>query len=223
MHHYRELEQSPEKETARFLAIWRQIGERFKDAPQEVAFEIYNEPSASLTPEKWNQLFPQVLAAIRKTNPHRTVIIGPAGWNAIGNLDKLRLPESDKDIIVTVHYYEPFHFTHQGASWAGSESKSWVGTKWTNSKEEQSTIEHDFDIASNWGKSEHRPIYLGEFGSIDQADMKSRELWTTAVRNEANDRNFSSAYWEFCASFGAYDAVKKVWQLPLLRALIGSR
>ena len=223
MHHYNELEQSPDKETARFIAMWHQIAERFKDAPDDVSFEIYNEPSASLNSDKWNALFPQVLKEIRQSNAHRIVVIGPVEWNSIRNLSKLTLPANDHDLLVTVHYYEPFHFTHQGASWAGPESKTWLGTKWTDSKEERGNIIRDFDVASKWADSERRPIYLGEFGSINEGDMASREKWTKAVREEANRRHFSTAYWEFCASFGAYDATKKEWRQPLLDALIGNK
>ena len=57
----------------------------------------------------------EALGIIRQTNPHRTVIVGPASWNSIAALPKLELPPDDHDIIVTVHYYSPFPFTHQGA------------------------------------------------------------------------------------------------------------
>ena len=45
------------------------------------------------------------------------MVVGPPMWNGIGYLDKLELPEADRNIVVTVHYYEPFPFTHQGAPW----------------------------------------------------------------------------------------------------------
>ncbi|HBI42357.1 MAG TPA: endoglucanase, partial [Planctomycetales bacterium] len=76
-----------------------------------------NEPHNKLTEAKWNEVIPPVLAEVRKTNPTRPVIVGPAMWNGIGSLRKLKLPD-DPNLIVTVHYYSPFEFTHQGAEFA---------------------------------------------------------------------------------------------------------
>ena len=53
---------------------------------------------------------------MRKSNPVREVIVGPTTWNNVNDLDRLQLPESDRHLIVTVHYYNPFQFTHQGSS-----------------------------------------------------------------------------------------------------------
>jgi endoglucanase len=78
----------------------------------------------------------------------------------------------------------------------------------------------DFNKARDWGLANKRKIYLGEFGAYEQADMPSRALWTRAVREEANKQNFSTAYWEFCSGFGAYDPVLKSWRQPILKALI---
>ena len=37
------------------------------------------------------------------------------------------LPSKDDNLIVTVHCYDPFYFTHQGASWAGPDVKPLAG------------------------------------------------------------------------------------------------
>ena len=219
MHHYEEMEESSEPQKERFLAMWRQIAEHFKTRPAQVAFEIYNEPCKSLDATKWNALMRQTLAQIRTTNPHRIVVVGPIGWNNLHQLKTLELPDSDRDLLVTIHYYEPFHFTHQGASWVGKESDEWLGTKWSASQAEQEAIAKDFDETAQWGKENDRPVYLGEFGSFSKADMDSRALWTDAVQTQARVRGFSTAYWEFCSGFGAYDAAKEQWRAPLLNAL----
>ena len=63
-----------------------------------------------------NPIYDRAIAEIRKTNPKRTIFVEPGGWGGIGELKNLELPPDD-NLIVSVHCYEPFHFTHQGAGW----------------------------------------------------------------------------------------------------------
>ena len=71
------------------------------------------------------------------------------------------------------------------------------------------------------GREAWRPLYVGEFGSYQGADMKSRVQWTQAVVGEARKRKFSWAYWEFCSSFGVHDPIALAWREPLLQSLMG--
>ena len=80
-------------------------------------------------------------------------------------------------------------------------------------------IDH-FDAINSWAATNNVPVYLGEFGAYSKADIDSRERWTAFVAREAERRNFSWAYWEFCSGFGAYDSVGKKWNEQLLRALL---
>ena len=116
IHHYDELLTNPTEHLERFLALWRQIAERYKTQSDQVFFEILNEPNGKLEP-LWNEYAGKALAVIRQSNPMRAVVIGPNGWNSIGRLEELSLP-NDPNLIVTVHFYDPFSFTHQGAEWA---------------------------------------------------------------------------------------------------------
>jgi endoglucanase len=70
-----------------------------------------------------NPIFATTIGLIRRTNPKRSIFLGPGSWNSIGELPKLRLPDDDENLIVTVHNYDPFQFTHQGATWAGPDTK----------------------------------------------------------------------------------------------------
>ncbi|HZV34494.1 MAG TPA: glycoside hydrolase family 5 protein [Verrucomicrobiae bacterium] len=106
-------------ETDHFLAIWRQVAEHYAKLPDTVVFELLNEPKDAATTEVMNPIYARALAEIRKTNPQRTIVVGPGRWNQISELKKLILPNDDDNLIVTVHCYDPFSFTHQGASWAG--------------------------------------------------------------------------------------------------------
>jgi len=219
IHHYDEIFQSPTAQKARFLALWRQIGAQFKDTPNRLVFEILNEPHDQLTASLWNQYLSEALAVIRESNPRRIVIVGTAEWGGLAALSKLSLPEIDTNLIVTVHYYEPFTFTHQGAEWV-ADSDAWLGTTWMATTAEKHDIEEDFDQIKAWADAHHRPIFIGEFGAYSKADMTSRAAWTGYIVNQCQQREFSWAYWEFCSGFGAYDVSVGTWRQPLLNALI---
>jgi len=220
-HEFGVMGQDPLGNKKRFLATWRQIGERYKDSPDEVLLEILNEPNKELTPELWNQFLSEALKIIRNTNPTRAVVIGPAFWNSIDYLDKLELPEDDRNIIVTVHYYKPMNFTHQGASWAGLQDK--VGVEWTASPEEKQAVINDFGKAQSWAKKHERPIFLGEFGAYDKGDMDSRARYTNYIPRQAERMGWSWAYWQFDSDFILYDILNNRWVEPLLKALIPSK
>jgi len=222
MHHYEELDAQYFDHTERYLGLWQQIAAHYRDRPPQLAFELLNEPHDKLTADRWNRLSADALAVVRKTNPLRTVVIGPVAWNAIRELDSLQLPEADRNLVVTVHYYNPFTFTHQGAPWLDPASRPPVGTPWTGSDAERAAITRDLDDAALWGLKHRRPIYLGEFGALSTADLASRARWTKFVADEAARRRMGYAYWEFCSGFGAYDPVKRAWIEPLRDALVSA-
>jgi endoglucanase len=220
IHHYDEIFQKPDAHRERFLALWQQIAGHYQNQPPALLFELLNEPNNKLTADKWNKLLADALALIRRSNPTREVVVGPVGWNAIGELKNLILPEEDRHLVVTVHYYSPFQFTHQGASWAGPQAQQWLGTKWTGTKAEQQAVEHDLDLAIAWAVKHRRPVYLGEFGAFSKADMESRARWTRFVADAALRRKMGFAYWEFCSGFGVYDPAAERWIQPLKDALL---
>ena len=220
MHHYDELDADPASQRERYLALWDQIARRYAKRPATVLFEPLNEPHNKFTPDVWNDVQSNVVATIRRSNPARTIVVTPVQWSSIDKLKDLRLPD-DPHLVVTVHYYQPFHFTHQGANWAGPDSVNWLGAKWTGSSQEVAAVRADFDKAAAWSKENGRPVYLGEFGAYEKADMESRARWTRFVRQTARERGLSTAYWEFCAGFGIYDRDTKSWREPLLQALTG--
>lgn len=219
VHHYEELYADPSAHRERFLVLWKQMAERYHDRSDLLCFELLNEPFDKLDADRWNALLEDALSIVRQSNPQRFVIVGPVHWNNISHLEKLKIPEDDDRLIVTVHYYEPYRFTHQGAPWADG-SRDWLGMKWSGTPKEKRTVRTDLDAAADWAKSHNRPIYLGEFGSYEKADLESRARWTTFVRHEARSRGFSCAYWEFGSGFGVFDPNRNEWKKPLLNALL---
>jgi len=217
-HEFQTMGKDPEGNKEKFLSFWRELAEHCKDAPDNVVFEILNEPNKNLTPALWNAYLREALAIIREKNPTRTVIIGPAFWNSVDHLNELELPEQDRNIIVTVHYYKPMAFTHQGASWAGQKDKT--GIAWTGNEAERAAIAKDFDKVAAWAKAHNRPVFLGEFGAYDKGPMESRVRYTDAVARAAEARGWSWAYWQFDSDFILYDIKRDCWIEPILHALI---
>ncbi len=219
MHEYNAMADDPVAKKDMFMSVWRQLAPRYKDQPSEVLFELLNEPNQKLSAELWNQYLADAIKLVRETNPYRTLIIGPANWNGIESLPTLVLPEDDKNIIVTVHFYHPMSFTHQGAYWA-NEFKDLSGIKWTGTKEEKTFIETKLKVAADWSTANGRPVFLGEFGAYDKGDIESRSRYTAFVARTAEKLGFSWAYWQFDSDFIVYNIGKESWVEPILKALM---
>lgn len=222
MHHYANMMLEPSAERERFLSVWRQVAEHYRDAPPTVLFEVLNEPNRELTRERWNEALAAVLPVIRASNPQRTLIVGGGDWNSGPALEDLKLPADDRNLIATFHYYEPMAVTHQGAEWV-SGAGAWVGTTWSGTPAQTKKLRDDFDRVQRWAEREKRLVLLGEFGAYSRADQATRIAWTRAVREQAEARGFSWAYWELASSFGVLEPLSLQWRRPLLEALLPRR
>jgi len=226
MHHYNQLsgdrlhpneqEVDPAVMEARLVNMWRQIAQRYKDRPPRLLFELLNEPHGRLNGEAWNTLAPKVLAAVRASNPDRPVLIGPGEWNSVHELKRLRLPP-DRNIIVAVHNYDPFNFTHQGVEHLAKPFPT--GTTCCDAAQRKA-ISDALETARQWSAASGHPLHLGEFGSYEKADLKSREAYTRFVRDEAERRGIPWTFWEFASEFGAWSPRTGQWVEPLRRALL---
>jgi endoglucanase len=123
LHHFDEFTTDPQAKKAKFFALWEQIAAHYAGAPDSLALELLNEPKDAATTTVLNPIYAEAIRRIRKTNPKRTLFVGPGRWNQSSELVYLRLPDDDHNLVVTVHCYEPFRFTHQGASWAGPDAR----------------------------------------------------------------------------------------------------
>jgi hypothetical protein len=169
---------------------------------------------------KWNALMLETLDTIRHSNPKRSVIVGPAEWGGTGGLSALRLPENDHNLILSIHYYLPFTFTHQKASWVKG-SAQW-DVAWTGDYFEKKSIADDFEYTAQYARVKKLPVYIGEFGANKGADMASRARWTAYCSRLFERSGFSWSYWEFCSNFGIYEPDAKKFRDTLVSALINS-
>jgi endoglucanase len=219
-HDFNACSQDVEVCRTRLSAFWEQVAPRYAKAPRSVAFELLNEPHDKLNGDPWNGLLAHVLGIVRQTNPTRIVIVGPTHWNSLADLPQLKLPP-DPNLLVTFHYYEPFHFTHQGATWAGEEVKGLHGVTW-GSEADRAALRADFDKVKAWSDANHRPILLGEFGAYDKSGtpLDLRVAYVGAARSEAERKGFGWAYWQFEGDFIVWDMTNQRWVEPMRRALI---
>jgi endoglucanase len=139
-------------------------------------------------------------------------------WNSMGELDKLKLPEADRNIVVTFHYYTPMEFTHQGASWTPEFSKL-SGITWGTAFDRE-RLKKDFDKVAAWAERNQRPILLGEFGALERGGTAQRVVWTDAVARSAESRGFGWSYWQFDSDFVVWDMKKDGWVKSIQGALI---
>jgi endoglucanase len=219
MHHHEDLFEHPEEAKDRFLAQWTQIADFFKDYPDSLVFEILNEPNKNLDGPRWNTFMREALGVIRPTNAERVVLIGTSPWGGLDGVANLSWPD-DQHLILTVHYYNPFEFTHQGAEWSGSQSQAWLGTKWQDTEAERETIINQFAFTKAFAKQHNVPVHVGEFGAYSKADLDSRVRWTTFLSRWFEEQGFSWAYWEFSAGFGIYNPQTQQYLTPLVNALL---
>lgn len=218
VHEFHAMSRDPMGLKAKFLSVWDQLASRYKMCPDTVLFEMLNEPHDKLTVELWNKFLLEPYNLIRGIDPDHTLIIGPAFWNGIDHIEELELPEADRNIIVTVHYYHPMDFTHQGAPWSKHGDKT--GVEWHATPEALQRIVLELGKVQAWAEQQKRPIHLGEFGAYDAADMDSRARYVYAVTRHAEHLGWSWSYWQLDKDFVLYDIDKDSWVTPILNALI---
>ncbi len=123
LHNYTAIRTDPQGQRPRFVALWQQIATRFRDAPDEVYYELLNEPSQGLTPAAWSVIVADAISAIRAIDPRHTIVVGAADWSNLDGLEGLQLPDGETNAIVTFHYYTPTLFCFQG-------KVSFMGNDW---------------------------------------------------------------------------------------------
>lgn len=101
-----------------FIAFWESFGAYLSDRdPEMVFFEPINEPVFLDHPQDWPPIQERLVAAIRAVAPEHTLIASGAEWSHLEQLLALE-PLDDPNIVYNFHFYEPFLFTHQGATWS---------------------------------------------------------------------------------------------------------
>jgi len=211
------------------IPVWRQLAEHLKDRSNLVYYEVLNEPHG-VDDLVWGRIQGEVINTIRSVDTNRIIVVGPANWNSYKNLS-LMPKYSDQRLIYTFHFYEPFLFTHQGASWVTPSMISvtdipfpyrsgampsvptqlagtWVGAAYSNYYKESNSIqiEEQIDIAADFAQSRGVPIFCGEFGVFNKnAPRYDRNEWYRVVRKAFETRGIPWIMWDYKGGFGLFE------------------
>jgi endoglucanase len=216
----------------RIVNIWLSIAERYKGTdPERVFFELRNEPH-DMAAEGWRWQAAQIIKVVREIAPKHTLIVGFHDWNGRQALLDSK-PFDDQNVIYTFHYYDPFLFTHQGATWAGvggiEEMKfvpfpgskdqkiktpdkargQWaeklIGTYADDSKVDK--MFKDLSAARDWSIRNKVPIFLGEFGSYSKfATPEDRCRYAEVIYTALGKLQIPNAWWEWDAGFNMFES-----------------
>lgn len=216
-HNFELVHKDPEAASPWLAAVWEQIGRNFADRPVgHLWFEIENEPHDKLTNANLMQTLNPALAAIRRSNPDRPVIIGGDGWSSVDSLATLELP-ADPNVYPTFHYYEPFDFTHQGASWVAPNIPP-LGRKY-GSAADHARLAVDVKKVQSYIARTGRIPFMGENGAYESAPLDQRIAYHQAVSNAFQPTGIGRCVWAYTNTFPFYDHKKGEWTPGLLGAI----
>jgi len=212
------------------VAVWPQMAEHFKARGPKLYYEILNEPHG-ITDMVWNTIQLNIVSAVRAVDSTHTIVVGPAGWNSYNNLDDMPIYPDD-NLIYTYHFYDPFLFTHQGASWTdpsmvplagvpfpfGAAAMpacppelvgTWIQNELSNyaNTGTVAAIQNIMDIAVDFGISRGVPIFCGEFGAfMPNANNNHRVEYYREVVSYFDSLDIAWTMWDYHGGFGLYES-----------------
>lgn len=225
-------------ETPHIIDLWQKVAKAYiNESAERLFFEIYNEPV--VRDEVWKDAAYNIVNGIRQVDKKRTLLVGASNYNSIYELSRfVRL--ADENIIYSFHFYEPFFFTHQGASWVGdqvattgvsfpyNEERSpplnprakgtWGETNYYKYKDdgnEGSLMDKLNGWVKPWSQKYGVPVICTEYGTYKKyADEYSRCRYIKAMRLTLKTLNIPGMIWEYNSGFSIFDGKPSMNTLP---------
>lgn len=227
----------------KFVTFWGALAKHLsRRDPRHVLLEIVNEPVCD-TPAEWNALQGRIIKAIRQSAPRHTIIATPnmqvstGHWDQVAALKALK-PYDGGNIIYTFHYYNPFWFTHQSATWAGDQVKGmrdvpypsspdtvarvldrqqtqeakdlvkWYGEERWNAAK----IRADIKPFADWARESKALLYCGELGVYKAVSPeKDRLQWYKDVLAALDGYGIPWTIWDDGGGFGVFARKDGAW------------
>lgn len=213
-----------------FVRFWGSLAGRLsRFDPELTVLETVNEPVFDRREEEWNTLNSRLATAIRQAAPRHTIITSGPNWGGIDGLKKLKLLP-DRNVIYSFHCYDPFPFTHQGATWAGPDVKPLHDVPYPSSPEavkplltalesrpdskrmverygkerwNKERLAARFRQGIEWGVKNRVPLYCGEFGVFPaHSKPEDRSRWFRDFGEVLAENRIGWAVWGWDEGFG---------------------
>ncbi len=229
------------------IDLWYQLSDALKGfSTDSVAYEFMNEPVAPQH-EQWNVVVEKVHRALRKVEPRRTLVVGSNRWQDFETVKYLRLPENDKNLIISFHYYHPMLLTHRFAFWTPvghykgpvnypgviltqedyeaapeelkPELKPFVGTVWNKEK-----IRQDFKDAIAAAQKYGLQLFCGEWGVYEPVERDLAYAWYKDMLEVFDEFDIAWTTWCYDGDFGFWDQRTEQYKdQPLVELLMSGK
>ena len=217
-----------EKSQQDLINLWYQLSDVLKGYSNDsVAYEFMNEPVAP-EHEQWNVVVEKVHKALRQVEPQRTLVVGSNRWQDFETVKYLRLPEDDKNLIISFHYYHPMVITHRYARWTPvgqfkgkinypgvlitqedydaapeaikEELKPFLATVWNKDK-----IRADFKDAIAAAQKYGLQLFCGEWGVYEPVERDLAYKWYKDMIDVFDEFDIAWTTWCYDGDFGFWD------------------
>jgi endoglucanase len=215
-----------------FADFWRALARHWSALdPDRVFFEILNEPGGN-DRYRWYGIETKLATAIREVAPQHTIIAAGAQWSDEDDLVFLE-PLRDPNVIYAFHFYEPYVFTHQGATWSTNYWHFLKGVPYPSTPDnvqkvmeqvpdpvhrlaierygmdhwDATRIDGEVSQAASWANHWNVPVICNEFGVYRKnADPGDRAAWILDVRTALEKHGIGWAMWDYD---GGFDVVNR--------------
>lgn len=217
-HHFDPIHETPLEVSAWHGAVWQQIAERFAGYPEETLwFELENEPHKNFDHSNLLETLTPAFEAVRALHPERAVIIGGEHWSGINSLATLPLFD-DPNVHPTFHYYDPFVYTHQGASWTQPDMPP-VGRTFPAPADAAQLAKDVLAIEAYKHRTGKTP-FMGEVGAYDaHIPLEDRVVYHRTLTEAFEPTGIGICVWAYANTFPFYDLEKEQWQPGMLAAV----
>jgi endoglucanase len=205
------------------------MAQRYKDRSEYILYEILNEPNGISTSD-WGTIQNQAINSIRAHDTKHTIVVGGSGYNTYSELKNLPVI-ADTNLLYTFHFYDPFVFTHQGATWVSPSMEPLAGVpfpydasrmpacpaslkgSWIesgiNNYPAQGTVSYVKSLINNaidFRNSRKVRIFCGEFGVyIPNSPASDRTYWYGIVKQYLDENNIPWTIWDYKGGFGLFN------------------